>query len=64
MEKKICSKCGEEKMITEFSFKNKKLNCRNSKCRKCHNEYLLVYKKIIEKSLVKKEKSIILNTIN
>ena len=56
MEKKICSKCGEEKMITEFSFKNKKLNCRNNKCRKCHNEYLLVYKKNNRKKLSEKRK--------
>ena len=45
MEKKVCSKCGEEKMITEFNFRDKELNIRRCNCRECQHEYNRKYQK-------------------
>lgn len=49
METKTCTKCGLEKPLTEFNFKNKKLNKRQSMCKCCQQErqrelYNLSYK--------------------
>lgn len=35
METKICTKCGEEKPLTEFNFKNKAKQKRQSQCKEC-----------------------------
>ena len=34
-ETKICTRCGLEKPLTEFNFKNKKLNKRQAMCKEC-----------------------------
>lgn len=38
METKICTKCGQEKPLTEFNFKNKSKGVYQSQCRSCKNE--------------------------
>ena len=35
METKICTKCGKEKPLTEFNFKNKAEQKRQSQCKEC-----------------------------
>lgn len=35
MKIKICSKCGDEKSIDDFAFKNKEKDIRHSACREC-----------------------------
>ena len=35
METKTCTKCGLEKPLTEFNFKNKKKNILQSMCKEC-----------------------------
>lgn len=49
METKICTKCGIEKPIEEFSFRNKAANRRQSQCKECQRKremelYYLRYK--------------------
>src|SRR6266480_2706996 len=34
---KICSKCGEEKPITNFAWANKSRSSRRAECKDCHN---------------------------
>lgn len=36
---KKCIKCNIEKKTTDFHFKNKKLNIRNTTCKKCSSKY-------------------------
>lgn len=38
METKICTRCGEEKPLTEFNFKNKAKQKRQSQCRECQRK--------------------------
>lgn len=38
METKICTKCGEEKPLTEFNFKNKAKGKRQSQCKECRRK--------------------------
>ena len=38
METKICSKCGKEKPITEFAFRDKKRGTRRAECKQCISE--------------------------
>lgn len=38
-ETKFCTKCGDEKPITEFSFKNKKRGIRQTRCKTCMRAY-------------------------
>jgi len=38
MEQKKCSKCGDEKLLTEFFFKNKKENKRHAQCKQCYRD--------------------------
>lgn len=38
METKICKKCGEEKNIEDFSFRDKTKGTRRCECKKCHSE--------------------------
>lgn len=52
MEKKICTKCGEEKGLSEYYIKNKKTNVLIAQCKTCIN------KKRIEWTKNNKEKSI------
>jgi len=40
METKICSKCGTEKPVDDFSFKNKAVNRRDAACKSCKREYV------------------------
>lgn len=40
---KKCNKCGKTKLITEFSFKNKKLRIRHSDCKECHGKWFANY---------------------
>ena len=40
MEKKICTTCNEEKLISEFYIQKDRKNGA-SKCKKCHNEYCI-----------------------
>ena len=35
----ICGTCQQDKPDTDFSWKNKKLNKRNTKCKCCQNDY-------------------------
>ena len=35
METKTCTRCGQEKPLTEFNFKNKKLGKRQAMCKEC-----------------------------
>jgi hypothetical protein len=57
METKICSRCGEEKDITEF-VKNKKCNLGFSgTCKKCHNIYSLSNPEKVKKSRDKWKKN-------
>ena len=49
MDTKICTKCGEEKPLTEFNFKNKARGKRQSQCKECQRKrerelYNMVYK--------------------
>ena len=49
MNTKICTKCGEEKPLTEFNFKNKAKNKRQSQCKDCQRKrerelYNTIYK--------------------
>jgi hypothetical protein len=37
METKICSKCGIEKSIEEFHWRNKAQGTRRAECKECHN---------------------------
>ena len=37
METKVCSKCGIEKPIDDFHWRNKSLGTRRSECKECHN---------------------------
>lgn len=39
MENKICSKCKEEKLITDFAIRSKEKNTFANKCKQCHNNY-------------------------
>lgn len=34
---KICTKCGEEKELTQFSINSSSKNCLNSRCKQCMN---------------------------
>jgi hypothetical protein len=43
MEKKICTKCEEEKSLDEFQFKNKEKGTKKSQCKSCIKEYRLKY---------------------
>ncbi len=65
--KKKCSRCGNEKSISEFSFRNKKKNKRQSACKKCHNaltrnhyednvEYYVKKAKTIKQNAVKRNR--------
>jgi hypothetical protein len=36
---KICSKCNEEKSVTEFSWRNKEKGTRTTRCKQCHRDY-------------------------
>lgn len=56
METKVCSKCGKEKPITEFAFRDKAKGTRRAECKECisnrqkvkyhaHKEELNDYKK-------------------
>lgn len=38
METKICTKCGEEKCLDEFFFRNKKTGKRHAQCKDCYNK--------------------------
>lgn len=38
METKICSKCGKEKLITEFAFRDKARGTRRAECKQCISE--------------------------
>ncbi len=38
METKICTKCGVEKPIEEFHWRNKTQGTRRSECKECHNK--------------------------
>ena len=54
MKTKRCSKCGEEKLVSEFSFKIKARNVRQSKCKVCVLEWDREYRKRPE--VIKREK--------
>lgn len=53
MEKKICSKCKDEKDYDQFSFKNKELNIRRSRCKDCDSE---IHKEFYINSTTRKTK--------
>jgi hypothetical protein len=57
METKRCSKCGEEKPISAFSYKIKAKNIYQSKCKPCVYEYNLVYSKRSEVITRNRERS-------
>lgn len=40
METKICTKCGIEKPISEFNWRNKTQGTRRSECKICHSQYM------------------------
>lgn len=37
---KICTKCGVEKSITEFHYRNREKGTLRSECKVCHNDYV------------------------
>lgn len=39
MDTKFCSRCGTNKKITDYSWKNEKRGWRNSLCKPCHSDY-------------------------
>ena len=63
MDKMVCCRCGGEKDVEQFSFKNKKNNIRNSTCKECFKTvrrtwYLKYKKQIIEKNTRNRNKNI------
>lgn len=57
MKKKKCTKCGEEKMLNEFAYKNKKKNIKKYCCKSCDKKvrkeyYIQNKKRIIEGILI------------
>ena len=40
METKICTKCGQERPIEDFYWRNKAKGIRRSDCKYCHNNYV------------------------
>ena len=40
METKICTKCGKEKPLTEFNWRNKSKGTLRSECKECHTAYM------------------------
>ena len=40
METKICTKCGKEKPIEEFGWRNKAKGTRRADCKECHSNYV------------------------
>ena len=40
METKICTKCGKEKSIEDFHWRNKEKGTRRSECKECHNNHM------------------------
>ena len=40
METKVCTKCGIEKPITEFHWRNKAEGTHRSECKACHSSYM------------------------
>ena len=40
METKICTKCGKEKPLSEFHWRNKAKGTRRSECKECHNKFM------------------------
>ena len=40
METKICTKCGIEKPITEFNWRDKSKGTHRSECKICHTNYM------------------------
>lgn len=40
METKICTKCGKEKLLTEFNWRNKSKGTLRSECKECHTAYM------------------------
>lgn len=39
MQKKICTKCQQEREETDFAFQNKSLGKRHAQCKTCHKKY-------------------------
>ncbi len=65
---KICNKCGEDKVVEDFFFRNKAKNYRSSYCKKCfqviNNAYKATRKeeiKVIKKREYRKNKEKYLN---
>ena len=45
MDTKVCTKCGIEKPLTEFNWRNKNKGTYRSQCKQCHSNYMKqVYK--------------------
>ena len=40
METKVCTKCGMEKPITEFHWRDKAKGIKRSECKECHTNYM------------------------
>jgi len=40
METKICTKCGIEKSIDDFAWRDKAKGTRRSECKTCHSNYM------------------------
>ena len=59
METKICTKCGVEKSIDDFHWRNRKFGTRRSECKECHNAQMKIRYKENKKqiNLLKEEKS-------
>jgi predicted HNH restriction endonuclease len=51
-----CNGCNEEKSENEFSFKNKILNIRGSKCKACHAKYVKKHYKKNKKDYIQRAK--------
>lgn len=54
MDTKVCIDCGEEKLLSEFSFRNDSKTYRNQ-CKKCRSDFSKKYRKENKKELDKKE---------
>lgn len=52
----VCYSCKKDKEENEFSFRNKKLNIRGSKCKECHRDYVKKHYQKNKSSYIEKSK--------
>lgn len=52
MENKICSKCGDDKLICEFSYSSRNKNGLRGECKECQKKYYLINSEKLKKRRV------------